>query len=152
MVQSSATTVAEYLRTLPSERRAVVSEVRRMIRRHLPAGYVERMASGMISYEIPLARYPDTYNGRPLCYVGLAAQRDYYALYLMGCYQDPAEAARLRDAFRERGRRLDMGKSCLRFKRLDDLPLEAIGATIAGTTPERFISQYETGRQQARKR
>lgn len=64
MVQSSATTVAEYLRTLPSERRAVVSEVRRVIRRHLPAGYVERMASGMISYEIPLARYPDTYNGR----------------------------------------------------------------------------------------
>ena len=152
MAQSSATTVAEYLRTLPSERRTVVSEVRRMIRRHLPAGYVERMASGMIAYEIPLSRYPDTYNGRPLCYVGLAAQRDYYALYLMGCYQDPAEAARLRDAFRERGRRLDMGKSCLRFKRLDELPLEAIGATIAGTTPERFISQYETGRQPARKR
>ena len=152
MAQSSATTVAEYLRTLPSERRTVVSEVRRMIRRHLPAGYVERMASGMIAYEIPLARYPDTYNGSPLCYVGLAAQRDYYALYLIGCYQDPAEAARLRDAFRERGRRLDMGKSCLRFKRLDELPLEAIGATIAGTTPERFISQYETGRQPARKR
>ena len=152
MAQSSAATVAEYLRTLPSERRAVVSELRRVIRRHLPPGYVERMAYGVISYEIPLARYPDTYNGRPLCYVSLAAQRDYYALYLMGCYQDPAEAARLRQAFREHGRPLDMGKSCLRFKRLDDLPLVAIGATIASTTPERFITQYETGRQRTRKR
>jgi hypothetical protein len=146
MARSNAGTVAEYLRALPAERRAVIAAVRRVIRGSLPAGYVERMEFGMIMYEIPLARYPDTYNGQPLCYAGLAAQKDYYALYLMSCYQDPKQVARLRDAFNERGRKLDMGKSCLRFKRLEDLPLEAIGAIIASTPPDRFIAQYEASR------
>jgi hypothetical protein len=101
---------------------------------------------GMICYEVPLARYPKTYNGQPLCYAGLAAQKSHYAIYLMGVYQNPAEARRLKEAFAREGKKLDMGKSCVRFKRLEDLPLEGIGELIAGTTPEAFIARYEEAR------
>ena len=146
MAGSDAATVAEYLDELPDERRAVVSAVREVILEHLPEGYEETMNWGMISYEIPLERYPDTYNGQPLSYVGLAAQKRHYALYLMSVYQDPAQEAWLKDVFEEAGKKLDMGKSCLRFKKLEDLPLEAIGRLVAGTGPDQFIARYEASR------
>jgi hypothetical protein len=143
---SKATTVDEYLRELPAERRAVVSAVRDLILRHLPAGYREAMASGMIGYGIPLERYPNTYNKQPLGYAALAAQKNHYALYLMGVYQDPAQEARLKEAFARAGKQLDMGKSCVRFRALEDLPLDAIGELIASTPPEAHIARYEAGR------
>ncbi len=146
MVQSRAVTVEQYLAELPPERRAVVSTVRDVVRAHLPAGYVEEMAYGMIGYAVPLARYPNTYNGQPLAYAGLAAQKSHYALYLNCANQDSADATWLADAFREAGKKLDMGKSCLRFRALDDLPLGAIGEFIGRTPPERFIAQYEASR------
>jgi hypothetical protein len=137
---------AEYLAGLPAERRAVVAKVRGLIRRHLPRGYRECVRWGMLSYEIPLSRYPETYNGQPLAYVALAAQKNHCALYLMGTYADGQQSARLAAAFKKAGKRVDMGKSCLRFRSLDDLPLAAIGETIASTSPERFIALYEAGR------
>jgi uncharacterized protein YdhG (YjbR/CyaY superfamily) len=143
---SRAATVEDYLAELPPERRAVLAEVRKTIKRNLPNGYRETMNWGMICYEVPLARYPKTYNGQPLCYAGLAAQKSHYAIYLMGVYQNPAEARRLKEAFAREGKKLDMGKSCVRFKRLEDLPLEGIGELIAGTTPEAFIARYEEAR------
>lgn len=143
MAQSKATTVAAYLEELPEERRAVVSAVRDTILEHLPDGYVESMNWGMIGYQIPLSRYPNTYNGQPLGYVGLAAQKNHYALYLMGVYQDEALQERLREGFREAGKKLDMGKSCLRFRKLEDLPLDVVGEIVARTTPEQFIASYE---------
>lgn len=146
MATSSAKTVAGYLDELPAERRLVVATVRDVIREHLPAGYEETMNWGMISYEIPLSRYPGTYNGQPLSYVGLAAQKNNYALYLMGVYQEPVLEARLRDAFAQAGKRMDMGKSCLRFKRLDSLPLDAIGEAVAAVPVDTFISRYEGSR------
>ena len=103
MVQSQARTVTGYLASLPKERRDVIAALRAVIRRHLPKGYREVMNWGAITYEVPLRRHPDTYNGKPLAYACLAAQKNYFALYLLGAYQDPAQAKKLEAAF-ERGR------------------------------------------------
>jgi uncharacterized protein YdhG (YjbR/CyaY superfamily) len=146
MATSKAATVDEYLAELPPERREIVSKVRDLVRRNLPKGYEETMNWGMISYEIPLARYPNTYNRQPLSYVGLAAQKNYYALYLTSAYQDSQQGKQLAEAFKKAGKKLDMGKSCLRFKTLDDLPLEAVGRIVASTPPEKWIAQYEAAR------
>jgi len=146
MVSSTASTVSEYLASLPPERRAVIAAVRKLIRRNLPKGYREAMSFGMITYEIPLTRYPETYNGQPLAYVALAAQKNKYSLYLTCACMDEARATRLRDAHARAGKKLDMGKSCVRFRSLDDLELDAIAAEIASTTPAQFIERYEAER------
>jgi len=146
MVQSAAATVEEYLAELPEERREVIARVRQTIQDSLPEGYQETMRWGMISYEIPLERYPNTYNGQPLAYVGLAAQKRYYAIYLLGVYADSAQERRLRQVYAERGLRLDFGKSCLRFRRLEELPLDLIGELVASLPPEALIAQYEASR------
>jgi hypothetical protein len=143
---AQATTVATYLAGLPEERRSAIEAVRRVIRRALPKGYVEAIGFGMISYEIPLKRYPNTYNGKPLPYVCLAAQKSYCSLYMMSVYQDPAQAKRLKAAFDAAGKKLDMGKACIRYKTADDLPLETIGELVTGTSVEAFIAQYEAAR------
>lgn len=141
-MKSAETTVSQYLASLPPERRKVVAAVRSVIKRNLPKGYVEGMDFGMISYAVPLSVFPETYNGRPLAYAALAAQKNYYALHLMGIYGDPAAEASLREAFRKAGKRLDMGKSCVRFRSLEDLPLEVIGTTVAGMPVSRFVQRY----------
>jgi hypothetical protein len=146
MVQSKAATIEDYLEQLPEERRKVVSDVRKIVLENLPDGYQETLSWGMISYEIPLEEYPDTYNGKPLGYAALAAQKNHYALYLMNTYQDAELYQWLSDSFQEAGKKLDMGKSCLRFKRLDDLPLDIIGEVIAKTPPRRLIELYEESR------
>ena len=146
MATSRAATVEEYLEELPPERRAVVATVRDTIRRKLPKGYRETMNWGMITWEVPLERYTDTYNGQPLAYAALAAQKNYYAVYLNGLYQDSEEDKRFRAEFAKAGKKLDMGKSCVRFKALEDLALDVIGQTIASTPPEDFIRQYEASR------
>ncbi len=149
MVQSRATTVSEYLDELPPDRREVVEAVRNVIIEHLPEGYVESMTCGMISYEIPLERYPDTYNKKPLGYVALAAQENHYAVYLMGVYADPALQEQLRADFERAEKRLDMGKSCIRFKKLDAIPLDAIGRAVAATPIEVYIEMYEKARRKS---
>ncbi len=146
MVSSTARTVSEYLASLPTERRAVIAAMRKLIRGNLPEGYREAMNFGMITYEIPLTRYPKTFNGQPLAYVALAAQMNKYSLYLTCAYMDQARVTRLRDAHARVGKKLDTGKSCVRFKSLDDLELDAIAAEIASTTPAQFIERYEAGR------
>jgi hypothetical protein len=146
MTSSSATTVTAYLAGLPAERRKVVAQVRRLIRKHLPRGYREAMSFGMIGYELPLARYPETYNGKPLVYAALAAQKNAYSLYLTCAYMDERRGERLRKRFAAAGLRLDMGKSCIRFKRFEDLEPAAIGQEIASTPPEEFIRRYEASR------
>lgn len=151
MVQSKATTVEEYLEALPEERRAAVSAVRDVVLKNLPEGYEETMNWGMICYEIPLSRYPVTYNKQPLGYVALAAQKNYYSLYLWSCYQDSEDEAFLRGAFEAAGKKLDMGKCCVRFKRLDDLPLDVIGEVIARTPPEKVIATYEASRERTKR-
>jgi uncharacterized protein YdhG (YjbR/CyaY superfamily) len=146
MARSQATSVAEYLQSLPEERRAVVAAVREVILRNLPEGYRESMNWGLISYGVPLERYPNTYNKQPLCYAALAAQKNHYAVYLMTVYGSAEREAWFREEYRKAGKKLDMGKSCVRFRKLDDLPLELIGRVIAATPPEKFIALYEASR------
>jgi hypothetical protein len=145
-LKSSAPTLQKYLDELPEDRRIVVEAVRGMVLHNLPEGYRETFNWGMITYEIPLERYPKTYNGQPLAYLALAAQKNHYALYLNGVYQDPEQEARLRDGFKKAGKKLDLGKSCLRFKKLDDLPMNVLAEVVAGTPPDAFIAQYEASR------
>jgi hypothetical protein len=146
MVSSKALTVDDYLAELPPEQRSIVASVRDLVRRNLPEGYQETMNWGMISYEIPLERYPHTYNKQPLSYVALAAQKNFYTLYLNAAYQDRDGRKRLEREFQKAGKKLDMGKSCLHFKRLEDLPLDVIARVVASTPPEKFIEQFEAGR------
>jgi uncharacterized protein YdhG (YjbR/CyaY superfamily) len=146
MAQSTAKTPASYLKALPPERRRELARVRQVLKKRMPDGYRETMNWGMIAYEVPLKRYPDTYNSQPLCYAGLAAQKNHMSLYLMPVYGDPKAAARLKDAFKAAGKKLDMGKSCIRFKRADDLPLEAIGDLVAAVPVDAFIKYAEAAR------
>jgi len=145
-VKSDATTVEEYLNSLPEDRRKALAAVRREIRRNLPKGYQEGMQFGMISYHIPLRRYPETYNGQPLSYAALASQKRHMAVYLNSIYADPDTQRWFEDAYEATGKRMDMGKSCVRFRRLDDLPMELIGKAIARTSADEFIERYEAAR------
>jgi len=147
MAKSKAATVDEYLAELPEDRRAAIAEVREVVLRNLPAGYVETMSWGMIGYEIPLERYPRTYNGQPLMYAALGSQKNYCAVYLMGVYGDGEQARRFKEEFKRAGKKLDMGKSCVRFRTADDLALDAVGEVIAGTTPEQYIAIHEASRE-----
>ena len=146
MVSSAASSVEEYLAGLPEGRAEVIEQVRELVLANLPDGVVEAMNWGMIAYEIPLDRYPDTYNGQPLLYAALAAQKHHYALYLHSVYSSEGEAGRLRHAYDEAGMQLDVGRSCVRFKRLDQLIPEAIAAAVGAVTVEEFISRYEAAR------
>jgi hypothetical protein len=145
-MRSDAGTVEEYLESLQPERREVVSAVRDVINEALPAGYVEGIAFGMIGWSVPLERFPDTYNGQPLSYVALAAQKRYYSLYLNAVYTGSAEEDEFRRRWEATGRKLDMGKSCVRFKRLDDLDLDLVSEVVASTSTDEFIRQYEQAR------
>ena len=146
MVISAAKTVMAYLAELPAERREVVSTVRDLVNRHLPTGYVEGVHFGMIGWVIPLARYPVTYNKLPLMYLGLAAQKNNYALYLTNTCSNNEVKHSLHAAYARAGKKLDMGGSCLRFKSLDGFLGEAIGQIIAATSVDQCIARHEASR------
>ena len=145
MASSTATTVAAYLAELPPPRREAIAAVRDVVLTHLPEGYEEAMGFGMICYSVPLADYPDTYNGQPLCYAALAAQKNFNTLYLMNAYAGE-QLDTLKRGFADDRRKLDMGKSCVHFKTAADLPLDTIGSVIASTTPARWIEIFEASR------
>lgn len=146
MVQSRATSVAAYLKELPAERRAVIGKVRSAIRRALPRGYREAMNWGMIAWQVPLSRYPETYNGRPLLFAALAAQKNNYALYLMCVYQNRKLETALRAAYKRIHSKPDMGKSCIRFRKLEDLPMPAIRKIVASVPLKAFLANYANAR------
>ncbi len=152
MVKSGAATVEEYLAELPGERRDALEAVRRVVLEHLPEGYEECMQFGMIGYVVPLSRYGVTYNGQALQLAALASQKRYMALYLNTVYADAERHERFVSAYRATGRRLDMGKSCVRFRRLEDLPLELVGETIASVGVDEFLGFYESARREAKGR
>jgi hypothetical protein len=145
-MQSDADSVEAYLAELPEDRREIVAAVRSVVLEHLPPGFEEGMQYGMIGYYVPLERYPETYNGRPLGVAALASQKRHLSLYLMGIYGDDGESSWFRERWGETGKKLDMGKSCVRFKRLDDLALDVVGEAIARTSAEDFIAAYERSR------
>lgn len=147
-MRSEAETVDAYLAELSDDRRAAIEEVRATILANLPPGYEEAMNWGMITYQVPLETYPDTYNGQPLMYAGLASQKNHMAVYLSAVYADVDTRETFLDAYRATGKRLDMGKSCVRFKRLDDLPLELIGETIGAVEAAEFVRGTEEARKE----
>ena len=143
---TNATTIQDYLASLTNEQRSVIDPVRSTILSNLPSGFVETINWGMLSYEVPLSMYPNTYNKKPLNYIGLAVQKQYFSLYLMPAYMDQNVYQALMEAFEKTGKKLSMGKSCIRFKKVEDLPLELIGSIIASHTVESFIAAYEKTR------
>jgi hypothetical protein len=146
MAQSNANTVEEYLAELPDDRRAAIKAVRKEILANLPAGFVEKFALGMIVYVIPLEKYPNTYNKQPLCLAAVASQKNYMTVYLMNVYGHKETEQWFRREYEKTGKKLDMGKSCVRFKRLDDLALDLIGQAIGKTTMANYIEYYEASR------
>jgi hypothetical protein len=144
------TTVAAYLDSLAPEKRSVIEQARAFVHEHIPDGYAEFMNWGVINWGIPLEEFPDTYNGQPLTYVGLGAQKSYNSLYLMGAYDSssgeytsPFSQKLLADAFRKAGKRFDMGKCCLHFKKLDDLELTSVANVIAMSAPKEYLAYYK---------
>lgn len=146
-MRGTAESIEEFLAALDPDRRADVERVRRTILDHLPEGFEEGFNWGMITYQVPLERYPDTYNGQPLMVAALAAQKRHLSLYLIGIYADEEARDRFEEAYRATGKRYDVGKSCVRFRTLDDLPLDLVGESIASMTVEDFIEKTEAARQ-----
>ena len=140
MARSDAPTPDAYLAELPADRAAEIGQVRDAVNAALPDGYVEGMAWGMICWEVPLERSGKTYNGQPLAYAALGAQKNYNAVYLNCVYGSEERTEELRQRFAAGGRKLDMGKSCIRFRKAGDLDLGAIAEAVAAVTPDEFIA------------
>lgn len=145
-MRSEATTVEEYLAELPEDRREAIARVRELVLSRLPDGYEETMDFGMVGYVVPLDRCPDTYNGRQLMYAALASQKNHMSLYLMCAYTDEDANAAFRAAYAATGKRLDMGRSCVRFRRVDDLALDVIGDAIASVGVDEFVERCTAAR------
>jgi hypothetical protein len=150
MVSSTATSVERYLDSLPPDRRIALEKLRRFVRRNLERGFEEGMLNGMIGWYVPLSRHPDTYNGQPLCAVALASQKNYMSLYLMSVYGDRDLARWFEAEYAKSGKKLDMGKSCLRFGSVDALALDVLAKLLKQTTSERFIARYRASRGKTR--
>jgi len=147
-MQSKAKTVNEYLKALPADWRKAISTVRKTILKSLPKGYKEIMQYGMIGYVVPLKLFPQGYLGDktiPLPYAGLASQKNHMSVYLMGVYSEKSDKW-FRELYKKSGKKLDMGRSCVRFKKLENLPLDVIGKAIARTSVKSFIKSYKQSR------
>ncbi len=144
MVQSKAQTAQAYLEELPEDRREIVSTIRDQILKNLPDGYVESMNWGMLCYEIPLETYSDTYNKQPLGIASIASQKNHISIYMMGCYMVPDQYKILEKAFADMGVKPNMGKSCIRFTKLEKIPLDTIVELIRDFPVDEYIKYYES--------
>lgn len=138
-MKSDAATPEDYIAALPYDRAKAIAAVREVILDNLPRGYEEVINWGMITYQVPLETYPDTYNKKPLMYAALAAEKNYMVVHFMCLYSRPELKADFEAAYKAAGRKLNMGKSCVRFKKLEHLPLDLIGEIVASTTVDQFI-------------
>lgn len=154
VMQSKAKTVQEYLDQLPDHRREAISAVRDVMLKNLPKGFEEGMQHGMIGYFVPHSVYPDGYHcnpKEPLPYASLAAQKNYMSIYLMCIYGDEAHRDWFVEAWNKTGKKLDMGKSCVRFKKLEDVPLKVVGQAMKRVTVKKYIDFYENATKGRRK-
>jgi hypothetical protein len=145
-MQSKAKTVKQYIDSLPADRKPAITKVRNVILKNIPKGYAETMAYGMIGYVVPLKYYPSGYRNQkdvPLPFAGLASQKNHMALYLMITYGSPDLDLWFRKAYKAAGKKLDMGKGCVRFKRLDDLPLDVIAQLMRKLQVKEYIKRYD---------
>jgi hypothetical protein len=146
-MQSKATTVDQYLASLPEDRRAAISAVRKAILANLDKDYEEGIQYGMIGYYVPHKVFPAGYHcdpKQPLPFASLASQKNHMAVYLMGVYGQPQQEKWFREAWAKTGKKLDMGKSCVRFKKLEDVALEVIGEAIRRAPAKAYIQHYES--------
>lgn len=153
-MQSKATTVEQYLSELPADRREALQAVRSVILKNLPKGYEEGMQYGMIGYYVPHSIYPPGYHcdpKQPLPFAGLASQKNHMAFYGMCIYGDAEHEKWFRAAWAAAGKKLDMGKSCVRFKKIEDLPLAVIGQAVKRVPVKKFIEFYEAAIKGARR-
>ena len=146
MVSSDAATVDQYLSEISEDRRGDVEAVRSLILENLPDGYVETMRWRMITYEVPLETYPDTYNGKPLMFAALAAQKRHLALYLTNVAFVRGGEEAFKTKYLATGKKLDMGRSCLRFKHADNLATDVIAESINSMPVDEFLRRYEESR------
>ncbi len=154
-MQSKAATVKEYLASLPVDRREALGKVREVVLRHLDREFEEGMHWGGICYYVPHRVFPDGYHcdpRKPLPFGGLASQKNYMSLYLMCLYGDAESERRFRAEWAKTGKRLDMGKCCIRFKRVEDLALDVLGKTIARITARDYVAKYQAALAAPRKR
>jgi hypothetical protein len=145
-MQSAAKTVPEYIDELPVDRRQSIQAIRDVILANLPIGYEECMSYGMIGYVVPHSIYPKGYQCNPklpMPFVNLGSQKNHMALYLMCCYGDPKLKAWLEKAWTESGRKFDTGAGCVRFKKLEDVPLEVVGQLVASLPVEVYVKRIE---------
>lgn len=146
-MQSKASTPEEYISQLPDDRKAVVSKIREVINANLPKGFEEGIGYGMMAYFIPFSIYPSGYHcppKQPLPFMNLASQKNFIALYHSGIYANPELKDWLVAEFPKHcKRKLDMGKSCVRFKKMDDIPYDLIGELVTKMTPGQWIEIYE---------
>jgi len=152
---SKAKTVTEYLASLPEDRRAALSAVRKVILSHLPKGYEEGMQYGMIGYYVPHGLFPAGYHcdpKQPLPFASLGSQKNHMAVYLMCVYGDGGTRKWFEEEYRASGKKLDMGKCCVRFKKLDDLALDVIGQAVARVPVARYLASYEKAMQAMKNR
>jgi hypothetical protein len=143
MAKSAAVTVEDYVASLPADRREAVQAVRKVVKKKLPRGFEEGMQYGMIGWYVPLSRFPDTYNGQPLGVVALASQKNHLSIYMMGIYADPKLRAWFEKSYKATGKKLDMGKSCLRFKSLDELALDVVGEAVTRLSVEDLVAIHD---------
>jgi len=138
--------VEEYLASLPEDRREAITAIREVILKNLPKGYEEGVQWGMPSYFVPLSEYPSGYNcqpDQPLPFVGFASQKNHMAFYGFCIYIDEVLKDRFVEDWKKTGKKLDMGKSCVRFKKLEDVPLKVIGDAVKRVPMKKYIKQYE---------
>lgn len=142
----SVTAIKDLLASLPEAQRGEIAKVRAVIRKNLPAGYEEVVDGKLLVYQVPFKAYSDTYNGRPLWFVALASNKAYISLHMVPAYADKKLAKRLADGFKAAGKKLEMGKGCIRFKKADDLDLDTIGEIVAAVPRDRWIAWAESRR------
>lgn len=142
MVSSVAATVEQYLAELEEPRRGEITELLGLIRQNLPKGFDETMAWGMIVFQVPMAVSGPTYNDQPLAAVALASQKKYISFYLSSIYASKELTAEFHERWARSGKKLDMGKSCVRFKSLDKADLETLGWAVSLLDPVQFTQMY----------
>jgi uncharacterized protein YdhG (YjbR/CyaY superfamily) len=145
-MRSEAKTADEYISELAEDRKTQLTVVRKVILENLPEGYEEVMNWGMITYQVPLKIFPDTYNKQPLMYAALASQKNHMAVYLSGIYMDQKLSDQFIEDYKATGKKMDIGKSCVRFKKIENLPLDLIAKAIAAYSVDQFILKYKESR------
>jgi hypothetical protein len=141
-----ALTVKQWLASVPAERKDAIDAVRDIVNKRLPRGYEETVDWGLLAWVVPLSTLPNTHNGRAQLIAALGAHRKFMTIYLMSVYDDPQLRKEFQTAYKKSGKKLNMGGCCIHFKKLEDLPLDVVGDTVARVTVEQYVERYQNTR------